>query len=101
MIGRQLASEGILWVASAMTIALVVTWLFVLTMHVRAVFQKAIMMPGIDEDKGELSRRPVSATLLIIHADAHVESDRKIRRRLVNGRGSSQRQSTSSHVGRA
>jgi hypothetical protein len=53
LIGRQLQSEGILWLASAMTILLVAAWVGVLIMHVKAVLQKEIMMPGMDEDKGK------------------------------------------------
>lgn len=56
-IGRQLHSEGILWVASAMTILLVVAWIFVFVNHVRAVLSKEIMMPGKDEDKGKATIR--------------------------------------------
>ncbi|CAK1359030.1 Malic acid transport protein [Cercospora beticola] len=52
-IGQQLKSEGILWVASLMTILLVIMWIFVFIMHIRAVLQKQIMMPGMDEDKDE------------------------------------------------
>ncbi|KAI5364605.1 Putative transporter protein SLAC1/Mae1/ Ssu1/TehA [Septoria linicola] len=59
-IGQQLESEGILWVASAMTILLVAMWIYVFFMHGRAVWQKQIMMPGMDEDK-----------------DAYKEGDRK------------------------
>ncbi|KAF7194067.1 Malic acid transport protein [Pseudocercospora fuligena] len=50
-IGTQLKSQGILWVASIMTILLVAMWLFVLVCHVKAVVKKQIMMPGLDEDK--------------------------------------------------
>ncbi|KAK4609908.1 Malic acid transport protein [Fulvia fulva] len=50
-IGEQLGSEGILWVASIMTILLVAMWIFVLVAHVRAVWMRQIMMPGVDEDK--------------------------------------------------
>lgn len=51
-IGKQLGSQGILWVASAMTILLVVTWIFVFFSHLKAVFLKQMLMPGKDEDKG-------------------------------------------------
>ena len=53
-IGRQLESEGILWVGSAMTILLVVAWMFIFVAQVRAVVRREILMPGRDEDKGEL-----------------------------------------------
>lgn len=53
-IGKQLGSEGILWVGSAMTILLVAMWIFVFVAHVRAVLTKQIMMPGKDEDAGKL-----------------------------------------------
>lgn len=49
-IGEQLQSEGILWVASAMTILLVAMWIFVLCTQIRAVLRKEILMPGKDED---------------------------------------------------
>lgn len=52
-IGQELGSEGVTWVASAMTIVVVVTWFVVLFAHVRAVIRKKIMWPGRDEDKGE------------------------------------------------
>jgi tellurite resistance protein TehA-like permease len=51
-IGEQLGSPAIEWVGSVMTVILVGVWLFVMAMHVRAVLQKQIMMPHIDEDKG-------------------------------------------------
>ncbi|EMC97870.1 hypothetical protein BAUCODRAFT_146479 [Baudoinia panamericana UAMH 10762] len=52
-IGRQLGSQGIMWVASAMAIVLVTMWFFVFISHVRAVLTKEIMMPGKDEDKDQ------------------------------------------------
>lgn len=52
-IGRQLGSQGILWVASVMTVLLVGMWIFVFISHARAVLRKDIMMPGKDEDKDE------------------------------------------------
>ncbi|CAO2650248.1 Nn.00g015400.m01.CDS01 [Neocucurbitaria sp. VM-36] len=51
MIGRELGSEGILWVASAMTILLVAIWLFSAIGCIRAVWQGKIVWPGQDEDK--------------------------------------------------
>ncbi|KXT14424.1 hypothetical protein AC579_8350 [Pseudocercospora musae] len=50
-IGTQLKSQGVLWVASIMTILLVAMWLFVSVCHLKAVVKKQIMMPGLDEDK--------------------------------------------------
>lgn len=49
-IGNALMSEGILWVGSAMTILLVVIYLFVGASHVRAVYKGHILWPGKDED---------------------------------------------------
>lgn len=51
-IGERLESEGIMWIASGMTILLVAGWMFVFVLNVRAVIKKQIMMPGKDEDKG-------------------------------------------------
>jgi tellurite resistance protein TehA-like permease len=50
-IGRQLKSEGILWVTSVATILLVAVWLFTLGALIRAVWIRRIMWPGRDEDK--------------------------------------------------
>ena len=47
-IGQELRSQAVLWVSSAMTIALVVTWFVVLVAHVRAFLTKEIMWPGQD-----------------------------------------------------
>jgi len=52
-IGQRLESEGIMWVASVMTIMLTAAWIFVLTFNVRAVYSRQIMMPGKGEDKGK------------------------------------------------
>jgi len=49
-IGEALMSEGILWITSVMTIILVGVWLFVGSMHARAVWKKRILWPGKDED---------------------------------------------------
>lgn len=51
MIGRELESEAILWVASVMTILLVAIWLVSAVGCVRAVWQGKIVWPGKDEDK--------------------------------------------------
>ena len=52
-IGDQLASEGIMWVASAMTILLVAVWMFVIAANARAFLLRKITMYGKDEDRGE------------------------------------------------
>lgn len=52
-IGEALESAGIKWVTSAMTIMLFVMWLFVGTMHIRAVWLRQILWEGNDEDKNE------------------------------------------------
>ena len=57
VIGRALRSEGILWLASAMTILSVAIWLFDLLAMSRAVWIKRIMWPGRDEDKDRLFKR--------------------------------------------
>jgi C4-dicarboxylate transporter/malic acid transport protein len=49
-IGKALMSEGVLWLGSVMTILLVVVWLFVSVMYVRAVWRGEILWPGKDED---------------------------------------------------
>jgi tellurite resistance protein TehA-like permease len=49
-IGKVLQSEGVKWVGSIMTILLVMLYLFVLTMHVRAIWSGQIMWDGRDED---------------------------------------------------
>ncbi|CZR52264.1 related to C4-dicarboxylate transport protein [Phialocephala subalpina] len=49
-IGAALMSPGILWIGSAMTIMLVIVWIFCATMHIRAVLKKEILWPGKDED---------------------------------------------------
>ena len=42
-----------LWVGSAMTVLIAAMWLLVVFYHVRAVLRRRMMMPGLDEDKGE------------------------------------------------
>lgn len=51
-IGEELESDGIMWIASVMTILLVAAWIFVIILNVRAVIRGDIMMPGKDEDRG-------------------------------------------------
>jgi tellurite resistance protein TehA-like permease len=50
-IGRELESEAILWVASGMTIALVLIWMVAVVGCIRAVWRREIVWPGRDEDK--------------------------------------------------
>jgi C4-dicarboxylate transporter/malic acid transport protein len=49
-IGQLLQSEGILWVGTAMTILLVMAYVFVLVCQVRAILRRLIWFPGMDED---------------------------------------------------
>lgn len=50
-IGRDLYSEPILWLGSAMTIVLTVVYVSVLILHAKAVYTGQILWPGKDEDK--------------------------------------------------
>lgn len=52
-LGEQLKSQGIQWVGSIMTIFVFIAWVFVLGHHIKALITKRMMMPGMDEDKGE------------------------------------------------
>lgn len=52
-IGEALMSEGITWVASVMTVLIVLVWLVTGIAHIRAVWQGKILWPGKDEDKDE------------------------------------------------
>lgn len=52
-IGQELGSDAVTWVATALTICVVMMWFVVLFAHIRAVIRKKIMWPGRDEDKGE------------------------------------------------
>lgn len=49
-LGNALRNEAILYLGNAMTIAVVVTWAFVLYMNLRAVVVRDIMYPHMDED---------------------------------------------------
>ncbi|KAL2130749.1 hypothetical protein VTI74DRAFT_5987 [Chaetomium olivicolor] len=49
-LGMSFKNEPILWFATAMSVLLVLTYLFVLFHHVRAVIVQDIMYPGRDED---------------------------------------------------
>ncbi|KAL1647561.1 hypothetical protein SLS61_007387 [Didymella pomorum] len=51
MIGRELGSEGILWVGSVMTALLAGIWCVAFVGCVRAVWLRRIVWPGRDEDK--------------------------------------------------
>lgn len=51
VLGRELGSEGILWVGSAMTVLLVGMWGVAFVGCVRAVWLKRIVWPGRDEDR--------------------------------------------------
>jgi C4-dicarboxylate transporter/malic acid transport protein len=50
-IGKALDSDGIKAVTSAMSILLVVFWLFTAAFHIRAVWLGQILYPNMDEDK--------------------------------------------------
>jgi len=49
-LGKVYKSPGVDWVASVLTILLVVMWLLVTVANIRAVVQKKILWPGKDED---------------------------------------------------
>ncbi len=51
VLGRELESEGILWLGSVMTVLLVVIWLVTVVGCVRAVWKRQIVWPGRDEDR--------------------------------------------------
>jgi tellurite resistance protein TehA-like permease len=51
MIGRELECEPLLWVASGMTVGVVVMWFVAAVGCVRAVWRGEIVWPGKDEDK--------------------------------------------------
>ncbi|KAI1101184.1 voltage-dependent anion channel [Jackrogersella minutella] len=50
MIGEELQSDAVQWVATVMTILLFVVWLMDLGLHVKALVTGQIMWPGKDED---------------------------------------------------
>jgi tellurite resistance protein TehA-like permease len=50
-IGREVESEGILWVASGMTGVVVIMWLVTVGACGKAVVEKRVLWPGRDEDK--------------------------------------------------
>ncbi|KAH9992373.1 voltage-dependent anion channel-domain-containing protein [Xylariaceae sp. FL0662B] len=49
-IGNEIEHEGVRWVATGMSICLLLTYLTVLGNHIRAVIVQDIMYPGLDED---------------------------------------------------
>lgn len=51
VIGRELGSDGILWVGSVMTALVAAIWCVSFVGCVRAVWTKSIVWPGKDEDK--------------------------------------------------
>ena len=51
VLGKELESEAILWVASVMTGLLVVFWILSAVACGRAVWNRSIVWPGRDEDK--------------------------------------------------
>lgn len=51
MIGKELGSDTILWIASVMTVLLVLIWLVSAVACVKAVWTGQIVWPGKDEDK--------------------------------------------------
>jgi C4-dicarboxylate transporter/malic acid transport protein len=53
-IANALQSAGMKGICSGVTILLVVVWLFVAIMNVRAVFKKLVLWPGMDEDMEDM-----------------------------------------------
>ena len=53
-IANVLGSNGIKGVCSALTIILVILWIFVALMNVRAVWRGDILWPGMDEDMEDI-----------------------------------------------
>lgn len=49
-IGNELGNETVRWITTGMSICLLLTYLFVLYSHIRAVVIQDIMYPGRDED---------------------------------------------------
>ncbi|KAI9832024.1 MAG: hypothetical protein M1819_004568 [Sarea resinae] len=50
-IGKALGSDAILWLTSVLTILLVITYLGVAFCHIRALWRRKILWPGLDEDR--------------------------------------------------
>ncbi|KAF2636292.1 C4-dicarboxylate transporter/malic acid transport protein [Massarina eburnea CBS 473.64] len=53
-IGNVLSSDGIKGICLALTIVLVVLWIFVAVINVRAVWEGDVMWPGMDEDMEDM-----------------------------------------------
>ena len=50
-LGKVYKSAGIDWIASVMTVLLVLMWFIVVIANIRAVWEKKILWPGKDEDQ--------------------------------------------------
>lgn len=74
-IGERLESRGIMGVASAMAVLLVVAWMFVAALNVRAVVVKQIMMPGKDEDKGMCEFGAERSLMIVADVSAECHHD--------------------------
>jgi tellurite resistance protein TehA-like permease len=57
-IANVLDSAGIQAITSAVTVLLVVAWIFIAIMNVRAVYLKQILWPGMDEDMEDMEGYP-------------------------------------------
>lgn len=57
-LGWCLESTGIKAVTSAMTIILVVVWIYVSYMTTKALVQKTLLWPGMDEDMEDIEGHP-------------------------------------------
>jgi tellurite resistance protein TehA-like permease len=57
-LGNALGSPAIGDVCSAATIVICVVWLVVAVMHVRAVWKREILWPGVDEDMEDIEGHP-------------------------------------------
>lgn len=57
-IGTVLNSTGIKAVSSAMTILLVIGWLIIVPLTVKAVWTGQVMWPGMDEDEEDIEGHP-------------------------------------------
>ncbi|KAJ5245952.1 hypothetical protein N7468_000935 [Penicillium chermesinum] len=68
-IGRELQSQGILWVGSIATILMVILYLFIAVMHIRAVLTRQILFKGQDEDVPEEEARPKKTEKVKIDAE--------------------------------
>jgi tellurite resistance protein TehA-like permease len=57
-IANVLASPAIKAVTSAMTVILVVVWLVVAFLHIKAVLRGEVLWPGLDEDLEDMEGHP-------------------------------------------